>query len=113
MKPLLLCLLVACGSPQPPAAQTNDPTPTPAPTQTPTQTTEQPATALPSLGDPCGANDACGSGLECISYYGIAGPRGPQFKTCEIRCKVAEDCPSGNRCATIADGPGQVCRPNT
>jgi hypothetical protein len=45
-----------------------------------------------------------------VKYYGIAGPRGPQFSSCEIRCDGKEGCPTGLDCITIADGPGQVCR---
>jgi hypothetical protein len=54
---------------------------------------------------------ACPSGLTCVSYYGIAGPSGPRFSTCEIPCKTTADCPPGRglSCATIADGPGSVC----
>ncbi len=65
----------------------------------------------PGIGENCGANDACAQGLTCVSYYGIAGARGPQFKTCEIKCADGAACPAGTKCITIADGPGQVCRP--
>lgn len=67
----------------------------------------------PGMGEKCGENDACAKGFECVSYYGIAGARGPQFKTCEIRCEMQAKesvCPQGTKCTTIADGPGQVCR---
>jgi hypothetical protein len=75
-------------------------------------TTPPPAAAKPKMGENCGAGDACGDGLTCVSYYGIAGARGPQFKTCETKCgKGGGACPSGTKCVTIADGPGQVCRP--
>jgi hypothetical protein len=63
----------------------------------------------PKLGEPCGPKDACGEG-SCVSYYGIAGPRGPEFKSCEIRCNPQGSCGGGRQCITIADGPGQVCR---
>lgn len=69
-----------------------------------------PAPSGPKLGDTCGANDACGEGA-CVTYYGFAGPRGPQFKSCEIRCDAQGGCQSGYSCITIADGPGRVCRP--
>jgi hypothetical protein len=62
------------------------------------------------MGEKCGENDACAKGFECIKYYGIAGARGPQFKTCETKCDAKGGCPSGMKCVTIADGPGQVCR---
>lgn len=66
----------------------------------------------PGQGEKCGANDACASGLSCLTYYGIAGPRGPEFKSCEIPCAAkGSTCPAGQKCITIADGPGQVCRP--
>lgn len=63
------------------------------------------------MGENCGEADACAQGLECVKYYGIAGARGPQFKTCEKKCDKKQTCPSGTSCITIADGPGQVCRP--
>lgn len=68
-----------------------------------------PAPAGPKIGDTCGANDACGEGT-CVTYYGIAGPRGPQFKSCEIRCDGQGGCSGGRACVQIADGPGAVCR---
>lgn len=50
----------------------------------------------------------------CLEYYGIAGPSGPKFVTCEIPCdptaKKKHGCPEGMSCVTIADGPGSVCR---
>ena len=53
----------------------------------------------------------CNTGLSCLSYYGIAGPSGPEFKTCEISCAApGSQCPSGQACVTVADGPGQVCQ---
>lgn len=66
----------------------------------------------PGRGEPCGADDLCAEGLECVSYYGIAGPSGPEFKSCETRCASGKDaaCPEGTTCTTIADGPGEVCR---
>jgi eight-cysteine-cluster-containing protein len=71
---------------------------------------DEPAPAA-AQGRPCGADGSCGPGLTCVTYYGIAGARGPQFRTCERRCATDKDCPAGQRCATVADGPGQVCRP--
>ena len=49
----------------------------------------------------------------CLEYYGIAGPRGPKFVSCEIPCDPTAKksaCPEGMSCVTIADGPGSVCR---
>ena len=47
----------------------------------------------------------------CIEFYGIAGPAGPKLSSCEIPCdKPGAQCPHGQKCVTIADGPGQVCR---
>jgi outer membrane biosynthesis protein TonB len=66
--------------------------------------------ALPGQGEPCKAGQ-CAKGLSCVEYYGIAGPRGPAMTSCEIRCRGGKGCPPGQHCATIADGPGQVCRP--
>jgi hypothetical protein len=69
-----------------------------------------PDTAQPGMGATCGAGDACATGLSCVTYYGIAGPKGPAFKSCEIKCGSDKDCPTGHHCTTISDGPGRVCR---
>lgn len=62
-------------------------------------------------GQPC-HDGKCAAGLTCVSYVGIAGPRGPTFTSCEIQCGLTnKTCPPGQQCITIADGPGQVCRP--
>jgi hypothetical protein len=45
-----------------------------------------------------------------VRYYGIAGPRGPEFNSCEIRCGKGRPCPEQQTCVNIADGPGWVCR---
>jgi hypothetical protein len=65
----------------------------------------------PQQGEPCDAAGQCARGLQCVKYFGIAGARGPQFTSCEIRCGEGGKCPNGQSCRTIADGPGQVCRP--
>lgn len=66
----------------------------------------------PPAGD-CGG-ETCTAPRECVRYYGIAGPSGPEFQTCEIPCNKpgsgAVGCPKGTQCVTIADGPGDVCR---
>ena len=102
-------------TPSTPNANPPGPKPTPAqPTDTiPDSPAPAQAGAGPRMGENCGANDACAPGFECVKYYGIAGARGPQFASCEVRCggKAKAACPSGTRCLTIADGPGQVCRP--
>ncbi len=69
-----------------------------------------PSSSLPKQGAACSADGKCEKGLTCVKYYGIAGPKGPEFKSCEIRCAGGQACPSGQKCVTIADGPGQVCR---
>jgi hypothetical protein len=71
----------------------------------------EPAANLPaSSGAPCD-DKGCASPYQCVKYYGIAGPRGPEFKSCEIPCADAKAvCPEGTACTTIADGPGRVCR---
>jgi hypothetical protein len=106
----LALALFACGhtsSPQPAPAPPPQPEPSqPAPPADP----PAPAQSAPSFGEKCGANDACAPGLECVSYYGIAGAKGPQFKTCEQRCDNAKACPADKQCRTVADGPGRVCR---
>ena len=63
-------------------------------------------------GKPCG-KERCKPNEECIEYYGIAGPQGPSFRECGIRCERGrpnDGCPQGMRCQNIADGPGPVCR---
>lgn len=123
MKALLTIVLVAaCGCPQKPApasgsgsSEPTQPTPNQGPTQGPGSGSAAPPSPSwpaggPGIGENCGPNDSCAQGLTCVSYYGIAGPRGPQFKSCEIKCQAQTDCPSGLKCVTIADGPGQVCR---
>jgi eight-cysteine-cluster-containing protein len=68
--------------------------------------------ALPKQTENCTADYKCGPGLTCKRYRGIAGAAGPEFKTCEIPCSgKGSTCPAGQTCVTIADGPGQVCRP--
>ena len=118
---LCVALLVACHAGAPPA---NDPGPAPgvqpapvpvqpAPTPTPTPTpvpSVPPPHTVATLGAKCGDGDACPTGQECASYRGIAGARGPLFKTCEIRCADDAGCPADHKCRTIADGPGRVCR---
>jgi hypothetical protein len=53
----------------------------------------------------------CTDGTLCVSYFGIAGAQGPEFKSCETPCsQPGALCPRGQSCITIADGPGQVCR---
>lgn len=64
----------------------------------------------PGQGEGC-PDDVCDVGLTCVHYYGIAGPSGPEFATCEIPCSSDRDCPSDQQCVTIADGPGTVCQP--
>jgi hypothetical protein len=65
---------------------------------------------LPGQGEPC-PDDLCVQGLTCLKYYGFAGERGGLFTSCEIPCGAADECPRGQSCILIADGPGQVCRP--
>lgn len=61
-------------------------------------------------GMPC-IEGHCREGLTCITYYGVAGPQGPAFTSCEIPCRLSTaTCPEGQRCVTLADGPGRVCR---
>jgi hypothetical protein len=112
---LLLFALAACSSK---SSTTNAPPPLrPDPTEgsgsAAGSSTDPVAEAGPGMGEKCGENDACAKGFECVSYYGIAGARGPQFKSCEIKCEMQNKesvCPKGTQCTTIADGPGQVCR---
>ena len=66
--------------------------------------------SLPRQAQPC-ASGRCASGLTCLEFFGIAGPSGPKFTSCEIRCGADGECAGGQKCITIADGPGEVCRP--
>ncbi len=111
--------------PAEPAPPPTEPDPTPAETPAPTKpdappdkTPDDPGSPTgpgtgdqkPGQGQPC-PQGTCASGLTCVSYYGIAGPRGPKFTSCEIPCaRDPGSCPEGQTCKTIADGPGQVCR---
>lgn len=69
-----------------------------------------PGATLPAQGQSC-PEGRCAAGLSCLRYYGIAGAQGPELTSCEIACAKGGACPEGQRCVTIADGPGQVCRP--
>src|SRR5688572_16255763 len=44
--------------------------------------------------DPCAAL-LCKKPYKCVTYYGVAGPKGPEFASCEVRCKGDADCPKG------------------
>lgn len=70
---------------------------------------ETEGTKFAKLHQPCTDDSDCDPGVQCVDYYGIAGPGGPLFQSCEIRCTKDSDCPSGLVCGAIADGPGQVC----
>jgi hypothetical protein len=103
----LALVLAACQStPSTPTTTTT----TPVTTEPPPGPSPATPAAGPGIGENCGPGDVCGSGLECITYLGVAGARGPEFKTCELRCSDTQPCPAGKQCNTIADGPGQVCR---
>ena len=66
----------------------------------------------PGQGQPCDQAGRCPTGLTCLRYLGVAGPAGGTLTSCEIPCSAAGAvCPAGQRCVTIADGPGAVCRP--
>ncbi len=68
-----------------------------------------PSPPAESHGAACG-DKTCAPDETCIEYYGVAGPRGPKFQSCGIRCGEGGKCPGGKRCVTIADGPGPVCQ---
>jgi len=63
---------------------------------------------LGATSSPC-AELLCSPPAQCIEYYGIAGPNGNKYASCEVKCTVDGTCPEGMRCITIADGPGRVC----
>ncbi len=56
------------------------------------------------------AGAVCDKDTTCVEYLGIGGAAGPTFKTCEIPCESDRDCPGGQSCTLIADGPGYVCQ---
>jgi hypothetical protein len=89
--------LAACGSKSKPATTVEEPQPV--------------QMDVSKLGAQCGEAGACEVGT-CAKYYGIAGPSGPEFSSCEIGCggDAKSVCPEGTECTTIADGPGSVCR---
>ncbi len=68
------------------------------------------ASTLPTAGESCTSGGQCAPGYSCTSYYGIAGPSGPLFRSCEMPCQTDAACGSGLTCVTISDGPGRVCR---
>ena len=71
----------------------------------------EPAFDVAQLGAACGEAGECQPGTSCAKYYGIAGPSGPEFSSCEVVCSEDKGaCPAGTTCVTIADGPGAVCR---
>lgn len=110
---LALVLVAACSgsstsSPGPASGSSQPPPPPPPPSGS---GAEPAALDLAKLGQPC-TDGACAAPMECVKYYGIAGPRGPEFSSCEIRCSEKSACPTGTHCATVADGPGAVCRPH-
>lgn len=124
MKRLAIALFVVLGSacgcsskspppatqPAPPTTEGSDTTPS---NTEPPATTPDPsgsAAAGPGIGEKCGDGDTCAPPATCVKYYGIAGARGPEFKSCEVKCEDDSACPSGRKCITIADGPGRVCR---
>ncbi|MGE0396312.1 MAG: hypothetical protein AB7T06_06305 [Kofleriaceae bacterium] len=114
LRVIACALLVACSSPAPtPIAPTPPPTgsDTGSDTGSNTGSDTSASPSLEGLGDKCGESDACGTGQTCVHYFGIAGPSGPELTSCEITCKDNAPCPAGTKCITIADGPGQVCRP--
>jgi hypothetical protein len=81
------------------------------PSREPDQVPASKGGSLPGQEQPCDGG-RCAKGLSCVEYYGIAGPRGPKMSSCEIRCPAGKGCPAGQHCATVSDGPGQVCRPH-
>lgn len=99
-----LSLFAAAACRPDPAAQ--DPNP---PTTAPADTADD---GDPASDAECGGKGPCTDGKQCIEYFGFAGPSGPKFYACEIPCADDKNaCPEGQECITIADGPGQVCRP--
>jgi hypothetical protein len=100
--------LLACACKSAPTTAPGPTEPGPGPTEPgPTE----PAIDVAALGDSCAESGTCAAGVTCVSYFGIAGPSGPEFKSCEVTCSgKGAACPAGTECITIADGPGEVCR---
>ncbi len=86
--------------------------PLPRPVKTPASGTDDDPARDTRAGERCGKT-TCKAPESCIEYFGIAGPSGPAFRECAIRCKPGRpaSCPDGMDCVTIADGPGPICRP--
>jgi hypothetical protein len=106
----LSMLLLGC-----PARKPESPPAPPQPVETMPVKVEPPpvvdaGAAVITLGMPC-LDGKCAEGLTCMRYYGVAGPRGPEFSSCERPCEGSK-CPAGESCTTISDGPGRVCRPS-
>ncbi len=115
---LALALLGGCRgapssaeSPSSAGERTDPPEPEPA---EPEPAEPEPAEPEPKPKPPLCNGQPCAAPRECLGYFGIAGPSGPRFEACEIRCERGtgdnDGCPEGTRCVTIADGPGDVCR---
>jgi hypothetical protein len=66
--------------------------------------------AEPKRGESCDEDNVCPAGLSCVHYKGIRGDSGPELSTCERRCSMRRhNCPEGEACVNVADGPGSVC----
>jgi hypothetical protein len=63
---------------------------------------------IDDLGKPC-PSAGCPPGLTRVSFCGIAGCDQGSFCSCEVPCEEDADCPDGTVCASISDGPGNVC----
>jgi hypothetical protein len=62
-------------------------------------------------------SEGCPAPLDCVTYCGFAGcgGNGSSLSTCEIPCSLANgntDCPAGQSCFSVSDGPGEVCQPS-
>lgn len=108
---LTLGLVSACSAPAqsgPPLTGAASPVTNPTPGTSPAPAATDPT----AFGAECSEAKACAAGLSCTTYYGIAGPSGPAFHSCEVPCgQDKAQCPDATTCVTIADGPGMVCRP--
>lgn len=52
---------------------------------------------------------SCPPSMQCLAWYGVSGPLGPKYMTCEIPCDPASpSCPNGLSCAGSGDGPPPV-----
>jgi hypothetical protein len=61
----------------------------------------------------CSSDSDCKHGLNCVSWFGDGASGGcnpGEFRTCEIRCRYALDCPPAMECELLAHGHDFTCQ---